>query len=169
MLKTLLVVALTCVVMAGPLAQSTESEVRKKIVGTWKVVSSEETLKDGSKRANRHIGPNGKAFLLYSADGYMCAELMNSDRPPWKDKAKPTDEEKLSSFNGFFGYCGRYEIHPDKNFLVHLPEVSMTQDYLDTRQIRPYRFDGNRMILGDKSSNGNDDVVAWEIVWEKVQ
>jgi Lipocalin-like domain len=169
MRNILVLVACLCAFSAAVRAQSTESEVRKKIVGTWKVVSSEETLKDGSKRPNLHIGLNGKAFLLYSADGYMCAELMNSDRPGWKDKNKPSDDEKLSSFNGFFAYCGRYEIHADKNYLVHLPEVSMTQDYLETRQIRPYRFEGNRLILGDKSSNGNDDVVAWEIVWEKVQ
>lgn len=168
MRKLMLVVVCVCVT-AAVWAQSTESEVRKKIVGTWKVVSSEETLKDGTKRPNIHIGPHGKAFLMYSADGYMCAELMNSDRPSWKEKEKPTDDEKLSSFNGFFAYCGRYEIHADKNYLVHLPEVSMTQDYLGTRQVRPYRFEGNRMILGDKSSDGNDGVVAWQIVWEKVE
>ena len=169
MRKTLFVLVCFWAFTASLRAQSTEAEVRQKIVGTWKVVSSEETLKDGTKRPNLHIGPNGRAFLLYSADGYMCAELMNSDRPSWKDKAKPTDDEKLSSYNGFFAYCGRYEIHADKNYLVHLPEVSMTQDYLGTRQIRPYRFEGNRMILGDKSTDGNDGVVAWQIVWEKVQ
>jgi hypothetical protein len=169
MRHVLFVTAWVLVVTAAVSAQSTEAEVRKKLVGTWKVVSSEETLKDGTKRPNLHIGDHGKAFLLYSADGYMCAELMNSDRPAWKDKEKPTDDEKLSSFNGFFAYCGRYEIHADKGYLVHIPEVSMTQDYLATRQVRPYRFEGNRMILGDKSSNGNDDVVAWQIVWEKVQ
>src|SRR3954467_3572249 len=108
MRKIIFIVAVVCVFAGGVFAQSTESEVRSKLVGTWKVVSSEETLKDGTKRPNLHIGPHGKAFLLYSADGYMCAELMNSDRPSWKNKEKPSDEEKLSSFNGFFSYCGRY-------------------------------------------------------------
>jgi hypothetical protein len=150
------------------LAQSTETEVRKRIGGTWKVVSSEETMKDGSKRPNPALGPNGKAFLMYTADGHMCAELMNPDRPAWKNKQKPTKEEKVSSFDGFFAYCGRYEVDAAKHILVHLPEVSMTQDYIGTRQIRPYRFEGNRMILGDKEKD-NPEVESWQIVWEKVQ
>lgn len=145
-----------------------ESDVRERIVGTWKVVSSAVTLKDGSKRPHPVLGPNGMAFLMYAADGYMCAELMNSDRPAWKDKNHPTDEEKLSAFDGFFAYCGRYEIDADKNHLVHLPEVSMTQDYIGTRQVRPYRFDGNRLVLEDKV-DGDPEVTAWQIVWEKVR
>ncbi len=168
MRKTILVVGCMLLFSAAVWAQSTEAEVRKKIVGTWKLVSAEETLKNGNKRPYANLGPHGKAFLMYAADGYMCAELMNPDRPAWKSE-KPTAEDKVDAFNGFFAYCGRYEIHADKNYLVHLPEVSMTQDYLGTRQIRPYRFEGNRMILGDKSSNGNEDVVAWQIVWEKVE
>ena len=45
--------------------------VRRKIVGTWKLVLEESTLKDGSK--THDFGPNGKGFLMYSADGHMCA------------------------------------------------------------------------------------------------
>ena len=146
----------------------TESEVRARLVGTWKVLSSEETLKDRTKRPHPILGPNGKAFLMYSADGYMCAQLMNSDRPSWKDKNHPTDEEKLSAFDGFFAYSGRYEINVEKKYVAHLPEVSLTQDYIGTRQIRPYRFDGNRMIFEDKVEDGSE-VAAWQIVWEKVR
>ena len=145
-----------------------ESEVRRRIVGTWKVVSSEVTLKDGSSRPHPILGPNGKGFLMYSGDGYMSAELMNTDRPPWKDKSHPTDEAKLSAFDGFFAYCGRYEINADQHYLVHLPEVSMTQGYIGTRQIRPYRFEGNRLILEDRA-NGDSEIMAWRIVWKKVK
>ena len=137
-------------------------------MGTWKVVSSEVTMKDGNKRPHPILGPNGKGFLIYSADGYMCAELMNPDRRPWNDMKHPTEEEKLATFDGFFAYGGRYEIHADKNYLVHLPEVSMTQDYVGTRQIRPYRFEGDRMILEDKAG-ADAEIAAWKIVWEKVR
>ena len=36
-------------------------------------------------------------------------------RPAWKNNAKPTDEEKVSAFDGFFAYCGRYEIDADRS------------------------------------------------------
>jgi hypothetical protein len=59
-------------------------------------------------------------------------------------------------------------IDAEKYILVHLPEISMTQDYIGTRQIRPFRFEGTRMILGD---NEKDDleIESWQIVWEKVK
>ena len=107
-------------------------------------------------------------FLIYSADGHMCAELMNPDRPAWKNSVKPTDKEKVSAFDGFFAYCGRYEIDAEKHVLVHLPEVSMTQNYIGTRQIRPFRFEGTRMILADKAKN-DPELESWQVVWEKVE
>jgi hypothetical protein len=81
---------------------------------------------------------------------------------------KPTDQEKVSAFNGSFAYCGRYEIDAEKHVLVHLPEVSMTQNYVGTRQIRPFRFEGTRMILADKAKD-DPEIDSWEVVWEKVK
>jgi hypothetical protein len=68
-----------------------KAEVRRKIVGTWKLVLEENTLEDGRK--THDFGPNGKGFLMYSADGHMCAVEMNPDRP-MEDccKAYPTGE-----------------------------------------------------------------------------
>ena len=77
-------------------AQS-ESEIRDRIVGTWKLVSTEETLKDGTTRSYSEYGPNGKGFLMYSRDGYMCADLVNPDRPKWGSPSKPTTDEKIAA------------------------------------------------------------------------
>jgi hypothetical protein len=162
-------VAVACLLISGGgSAQSRVEEIKQRIVGTWKLVSSERTLKNGQKSFDPVMGPHGVGFLIYSADGHMCAALMNPDRPAWKDKDKPTDKEKLSDFDGFYAYCGRYEIDAEKRILVHLPEVSMTQDYVGTRQIRPFRFEGTRMILSDKEKD-DPEVESWQIVWEKVK
>jgi hypothetical protein len=144
-----------------------KAEVRRKIVGTWKLVLEENTLKDGSK--THDFGPNGKGFLMYSADGHMCGVEMNPDRPKWRNLVKPTPEEKASAFDGSYGYCGPYEIDTKHNQLVHLPEVSTGPGYLGTRQIRPYRFEGNRMILSGGIVEDQPEVASWTVVWEKVR
>src|SRR5262249_26632802 len=84
----------------------TEAEGRAKLIGTWKMVSDEEVMKDGSTRLP--WGPNGKAFLLYTADGYMCALLVDPDQPKWGNVQRPTEQEKIAAFDGSSGYCGRY-------------------------------------------------------------
>jgi Lipocalin-like domain len=167
-MRKIVFVVMVCLLTSAARAQSSVEEVKRKIVGTWKVVSSQTTLKNGKKSFDPVLGPHGMGFLIYSADGHMCAELMNPDRPAWKNNRKPTDQEKLSAFDGFFAYCGRYEIDAEKHLLVHLPEISMTQDYVGTRQIRPYRFEGTRMVLGDKAKD-DPEVESWQIVWEKVK
>jgi|SRR5579862_7170286 len=158
---------MACLFSNAVWAQSSAAEVKQRLVGTWKVVSSRRTLKNGTKAFDPALGPHGMGFLIYSADGQMCAELMNPDRPAWKNNLKPTDQEKVSAFNGSFAYCGRYEIDTEKHVLVHLPEVSMTQNYVGTRQIRPFRFEGTRMILADKAID-DPEIDSWEVVWEKV-
>jgi hypothetical protein len=62
---------------------------------------------------------------------------------------------------------GSYEIDAKHNKLVHLPEISTGPDFVATRQVRPYRLEGNRMIFSD-AMEGESDVASWKIVWEKV-
>ena len=144
---------------------SDDSWVRNKIIGTWKLVLAEDTLRDGSTRAI--YGLNGQGFLMYSTDGFMCVVLMDPDRPKWANPKKPTQADKASAFDGSYGYCGRYEIDAKHNTLVHLPEVSTGPGFVATRQVRPYRFEGNRMTFSDIVED-ESEVASWKIVWEKV-
>src|SRR5215470_18302972 len=126
----------------------TESEVRNRLVGTWKLVSTEETLKDGTTRPMRY-GPHGKGFLMYQADGYMCANLADPNRAKWADSRRPTHGEAIAAGEGTFAYCGRFEINVEKQQVIHLPEVATDPGYVGSRQIRPYRFEEDKLILGD--------------------
>ena len=137
----------------------TESEIRDRIVGTWKLVSTEETMKNGTTRPFPSFGPHAKGFL-------MCADLVNPDRPRWADPAHITPEEKVAAADGTFAYCGRYEIDAKQKRIVHLPEVATDPGYVGSRQIRPYRLEGGRLILSDVEKN-DPSVARWKIVWEK--
>jgi Lipocalin-like domain len=145
-----------------------ESEMRNRLVGTWRLVSTEETLKTGSTRPFRQFGPNGKGFLIYQTNGYMCANLVNPDRPKWADSAQASKEEAVAAGEGTFAYCGRYEINVEKQQIIHLPEVATDPGYVGSRQIRPYRFEADKLILSDVQKN-EPEVTSWKIVWEKVK
>ena len=149
------------------LAQS-ESEIRDRIVGTWKLVSTEQTLKDGTTRPFPKYGPHGKGFLMYTRDGYMCADLVSPDRAKWADPNNLTLEEKAATADGSFAYCGRYEIDVKQTRIIHLPEVATDPGYVGSRQIRPYKFEEGRLVLGDVETQ-TPGVVRWKIVWEKVR
>lgn len=166
-MKTLTAIELVLLLCAVPGLAQTESELRDTIVGTWKLVSAEETLKDGTTRPMAAYGPHGKGFLMYQRDGYMCADLVNPDRPKWADPAHTTPEEKAAAADGSFAYCGRYEIDVKQRQLVHLPEVATDPGYVGSRQIRQYTFESGRLILGDIEKD-DPEIARWRIVWEKV-
>src|ERR1700687_79327 len=148
-----LVIALALTVaclLAAVWQEDTASSVRARIIGTWELVSTTEYMTDGSKRPYPEVGPNGKGFLIYTADGHMCAAGMNPDRPAWKDINKPTDAEKLLAMEGFFSYCGRYEIDISNRTIYHYPEVALEPGFVGTKQKRPYKFDGEILTFSDK-------------------
>ena len=144
----------------------TESEIRDRIVGTWTLVSTEQTLKDGTTRPDPSFGPHALGFLMYQRDGYMCGELMNPDRPKWADPAHATPQEKITAADGTFAYCGRYQIDIEQKQIIHLPQVATTPPYVGSRQVRPYHFEGGRLILSDVVKN-DPSIASWKIVWQK--
>jgi hypothetical protein len=148
--------------------QCLESDIRDRLVGTWKLILTEETLKDGTTRPFPAFGPHGKGFLMYQRDGYMCVDLVNPDRPKWVDPAHPTPEEKSAAALGTFAYCGRYAIDVKQKRVIHMPEVATNPGLEGARQVRPYVFEDWRLIFSDVEIN-EPSVTRWKIVWEKVQ
>jgi hypothetical protein len=105
---------------------------------------------------------------MYQRDGYMCALLVNPDRQKRVDPLHATVEEKAAAADGTFAYCGRYEIDVKQKQIVHLPEVATDPGFVGSRQIRPYMFEGHRLVFSDVEKH-DPTVLRWKIVWEKVR
>jgi Lipocalin-like domain len=151
-----------------PQTQVMKSSIQDLLVGTWRLVSTEERLRDGRTRPYPDLGPHAIGYLMYTQDGYMCATLMNPARPNWKsDQERATDGEKISAASGFTSYCGKYSVDDKNHVIMHYPEISFYPNYVGSEQKRPYRLEGNRLILSGLETEG--EVERWTIVWEKVR
>jgi Lipocalin-like domain len=158
---------ITCTSLLCAQGPSGASSVRKMFVGTWKLVSTREQLRDGRTRPYPDLGEKGSGYLIYTDDGHMCATLMKPDRPNWKnDDEHSTDAEKISAASGFTSYCGRYAIDESSHIMLHYPEVAFRPNYVGTVQKRPYRFEGKRLIFSDTVATG--EVQRWTITWERM-
>jgi len=138
-----------------------------QFVGTWKLVSTEENLKDGTSRPYQDVGAHGTGYLIYTADGHMCVELTGADRPKWN--VPPTTAQKIAAMDTFSAYCGRFEVDEVNHVMWHYPELSLDPNIVGIKGSRPYRFEGNRLIFSGKQAPEEDDqtVDRWMIVWEK--
>lgn len=158
-----LIVTVVCLV--AEVRKNGTSKDRARIIGTWELVSTEEVMTDGTKRPYRDVGPNGKGYLVYTSDGHMCAAGMNPERPAWRDADKPTDAEKLNAMEGFFSYCGRYEIDQASHTIYHYPEVALQPNFVGSRQTRPYKLDSRTLTFSDKDTAPG--VERYTISWKK--
>lgn len=164
-----LVVALLCgtAVAQLPMHHKKHSEL-KPFVGTWKLVSSVETLPNGTVQPYG-FGPHAIGYLMYDAAGHVCAQVVNPDRPGWRDPEHPTGDEVLTAFNGFGGYCGTYTVDAEAGTMAHVPEVAFDPNATGKPSPRKYQFEGKRLIYtGTEKRDGVGDV-QWKMTWERVE
>jgi hypothetical protein len=144
------------------------SDILNRIVGTWRLVSTEQTMNNGTTLPFTAFGPRAQGFLMYQRDGYVCAVLVNPDRQKWAEPAHATVEEKAGAADGMFFYCGRYEVDAAQKQIVHIPEVASNPGYVGSRQIRPYELKGDCLIFSGVEKH-DPNISRWRIVWEKVR
>jgi hypothetical protein len=139
-----------------------------RIIGTWRLISAGNIRKDGTLVPFSEYGPHPIGYLMYDCTGHMCVSLANPDHPRWANAAKPTDAEKMESFRVMFAYCGTYEVQEKEHRVIHRPEMASWPHYVGTDQLRPYRFEGNRLILSNHEQAPDEEDSPYQITWERV-
>jgi len=122
------------------------SPTEADLVGTWQLLSIEDTIA-GEVRPAVGLGPHAAGVLMYQAEGYMCATLVDGHRPAWTDPAKPTDAEKIACFDTFIAYCGTYKVDCEKSVVYHYPTIAWSPAFVGTTQARPFRLEGDKLII----------------------
>jgi hypothetical protein len=163
-MKSLLIAILFA---SASLAQTaTPAPTVAQLLGTWKLVSIEDTTKDGKVQPSTQFGPHPHGFLMYQPDGYMCASIANGDRPLWKDSAQATDAEKIAYYDTFIAYCGTFKLDSATSIVTHFPEVAWSPSYVGSTQPRPFRLEGDRLIITATRGLSNPEIQKRVLVWE---
>lgn len=138
------------------------SELKNKILGTWKLLSYHRLDEDGEKVYPLGTDPSG--FLMYTEDGYMSAQLMKQDRPDYTLEGlhNGTREEMAEAAHGYHAYAGKYEIDEEDGSVYHHNEVSLIPNRLGDIQDRQIEFQGDRITITSRTSSTH-------IVWKKAE
>lgn len=143
--------------------------IRDKLVGTWILESYVEYPLDGSDPLFP-FGERPEGFILYTADGYMAAQLSMPDRARFAsgDWFEGTDAEYRSQGKSYIAYSGPYDVDEGNGALTHTVAVSMFANWLGQTQPRTIRFDGDYLILGNTSGYlSKGQAVNAEIRWRR--
>ena len=138
-----------------------------QLVGTWQIVSIEDTSTNGKVGPSAQFGPHPMGFLMYEADGHMCASLVNGDRPVWKDSARATDAEKIAYYDTFIAYCGTFQLDSATSTVTHYPSVAWSPAFVGSTQPRPFKLEGNRLVI--TVTGGMGEIQKRVLVWERAK
>jgi lipocalin-like protein len=160
----------TFLLVASVFAQSaTPAPTVAQVLGSWKLVSIEDTMTNGKVQPSAQFGSHPQGFIMYEPDGHMCATIMNADRPAWKDTARPTDAEKLAYYDTFIAYCGSFQLDSATSTLTHYPSVAWSPAYVGSTQPRPFQLEGNRLTITVTRGMSDKGIAKRVLVWERAR
>jgi hypothetical protein len=135
-------------------------KVNATLIGTWRLVSFEETLPYGQR-----VYPYGRdplGMLIYTDAGYMCVQIMRRDRRPLPNVVfeEMSPDEVKQAVGGFTGFCGTYSVDSSNMVVVHHVECHVLPGSVGKDLRRTYDLEGDRLVLRPSPNRS----VTWERV-----
>ena len=137
----------------------------EQLVGTWRLESWYRIEDDGTRQPR--FGPGASGLLIYAADGFMSASLMDGGRTPFAgpDPYGGTAEECRAAMSTGHSYCGRWRIEGEA--IIHDVELSVFPNWVGSEQIRYVRFEGDHMILKTPPTGRRGSTGHAELTWRR--
>lgn len=113
-----------------------QKSLREQLVGTWTVVSWEQTTKDGSKL--QRFGTNPKGVNFFDANGHFFIMFARPDLPKIasNNASTMTPEEAKAIASGSIAYFGTYTVDETSKIITLRVESSSRPNQLEVDQKR---------------------------------
>jgi len=126
-------------------------KLRDKLIGAWKLVSFVEEPLNGSP-PNYPMGERPTGIIMYTADGYMSAQLMRANPGHFaSDWFKATSEEYARVASAYFAYAGPFVVDEESSTVTHFVLVSLFPNWIGQKQQRIARIEGDALHLSTAS------------------
>lgn len=147
-----------------------DDSVRSCLVGAWQLVEYSMTASTGE--VHYPLGPDATGLIMYTADGYMSAQLMAPDRQRFAAPGvhSGTEDELSSAASGYLAYSGRYQIEDDCRTVHHVVSASLFPNWIGTDRIRYIDvLDNENLTLTSVSQQMRG--MSWDpaVVWRRAR
>jgi hypothetical protein len=165
MLKIILIVLTGVIWVSGCMLD--EGSASQDLVGSWRLISSEGHSSDGSIVYDQGKTPKGR--VMFDANGRLSLHLTDPNRRNFVsgDFLRPTPDELIEAFTGYFGYFGSYSLDEDAGVVIFHVEGAAYPNYVGTDQKRFYKIEGNRLILRTPPERAGGADVTYYVTWER--
>jgi len=127
------------------------TDFRSALVGAWNLVDYRAEPVEGDKTVMHPMGTNVNGIIMYSADGYMSAQLMLPGAPKFanEDMAGGTEAEFAAAMKRYLAYSGPFSIVEDDGVmsLTHTMSVCSFPNWLGNVQKRTAKMEDGVLTL----------------------
>lgn len=116
-----------------------DAELRRDIVGTWKLVSVAYEDQATGERTSLY-GAHPKGIQIATAEGRWLALMTAEGRG-----VPNSDAERVRALQTMIAYTGRYRVE-DGNVITKV-EAAWNEAWVGTEQVRTIRFVGGSLVL----------------------
>jgi len=134
-------------------AGAQQRTLNEELVGTWTLVSTEDTAANGTKRQPWGVNPKGIHF--FDAGGRYATVGGNSNRPKFKSASQPTTEELAAATRDYYGNFGTWSVNEaDKTLTRHYESALRTNNEGENVK-ETISMAGDELTLTRPVANGN--------------
>jgi catechol 1,2-dioxygenase len=136
--------------------------IKKEIIGTWKLVYSVEIDSLGNKIYP--FGEDAMGYIIYDESNKMAVQICRKERKLFNSSSftkSSVDELSIIPMD-YLAYFGNYDIDTDNKLVRHNVEGHLFPNYVSHALERKYDFFDDKMSL--KPWDGTNR----EILWQKI-
>jgi hypothetical protein len=125
----------------------TATDLHDYIIGAWYLQSWESFALDGSD-VQYPLGHDARGIIMYTADGFMSAQIMRPNRPPFdvSDLVDADKDELAAAASGYMAYSGPFTVSDD-GVIAHHVELSLLPNWIGGTQYRAAEAADGRLVL----------------------
>jgi len=140
----------------------TDAELRRQIVGTWKLVSvNYEDI--ASQECTPIYGEHPKGIQIATPHGRWLALMTGEGRVIPK-----TDAERAQALTSMIAYTGRYRV--ENGQVITRVEAAWNEGWVGGEQVRHIRFEDDKLYIESPPMphpNISDKTVRVIVVWQR--
>jgi Lipocalin-like domain len=150
-------------------AYASTGALGQQLVGVWSLLSYADQ-QDG--KADAHpFGLDPQGILIYTADGFVSAQLMDPNRAQVRSAAwhGGDPEELAQAAAGYIAYCGRYVLDEAQRTITHIPTVALLPQLVGNAQRRKVSLDAGLLtLLTERLPSPSGALVSSRLEWKKI-
>jgi len=136
---------------------SMKTNLFEKLIGSWILFELIEVPLDG-REITHPMGLQPKGLIIYNSDGFMSAQIMNTDFGNLDTK----DRE------AYLAYSGPFKIDDKKQIVSHTMSISLFENWRNETQNRKVLFkDGLLHLETEKPFISNSRLVTHKLTWKR--